>query len=76
MKFFTNIISNGNGLQEWNPDATEVNGKSPADFRGARTLPVKHIQIDFHWVDFTFGSKLTHLLFQDCASGSVKQQIF
>lgn len=48
MKFFTNIISNRNRLQEWNPDTAEVNGKSPIDFHGARTLPVRHVQIDFH----------------------------
>lgn len=44
--FLTNIISNR--LQEWNPDTAEVNAKSPIDFYGARTLPVKHVQIDFH----------------------------
>lgn len=76
MKIFTSIISDGNRLQEWNPDTAEVNGESPTDFREARTLPVTHIPTNFHWVDFTFTSKLNHLLFQDCASGSVKQQIF
>lgn len=75
MKIFANTISNGNRFWESKPNIAKVNGKTPTDFCGARTLPVKHIQIDIRWVGSMSRSKLIYLAFQDCASGWLKQQI-